>query len=161
MATSTPPRSHESVAQRSPGDVQEGDYLLYAEDNPSDVIFFVRSLKKVDPNLRLEHRENGMLAREYLMDCVENNWALPNLVILDIKMPGLSGLDLLEYIRSTPELTQLPVIILSASAEERDKQRAYLNHVNAYLVKPDRYQDLSALVESIVSFWVWYNHVPV
>ena len=84
---------------------------------------------------------------------------LPRLVILDIKMPGLTGLEVLEFIRSHPRLRLLPVLLFSSSSQERDIIRAYDHYVNAYLVKPGHYHLLRDLVDSINRFWIRYNKV--
>ena len=135
-------------------------YILYAEDNASDAAFFARCLRRVDPDLKLIHRENGMLARDFLESRIAENLPLPRVVILDIKMPGRSGLDVLEYIRSTDGLKHVPVLMLSASSEKRDLRRAVRQRASAYLTKPERYHNLKDLVEAIVHFWMQLNQAP-
>ncbi|PPK88004.1 two-component system response regulator [Neolewinella xylanilytica] len=136
-------------------------YLLYAEDNYADYIFFERAFRKFNPDYPLVHQSNGKLTRDYLLQRLEHNDRLPNLIVLDIKMPGLTGLDLLEFIRSRTRLRRLPVIILSASSEKKDIQRAYRHNVNAYLTKPERYGDLKDLVACLSTFWIKFNHIDV
>ncbi|NJB86641.1 two-component system response regulator [Lewinella marina] len=135
-------------------------YILYAEDNLTDATFFIRALSRCAPATSCTHLENGSLAQRFLEQCVAGGQQLPQLIVLDIKMPGLSGLDLLEYIRATPRLSRLPVVILSASAERRDLNRAYDHDINAYLTKPNRYRDLHELVKVMVTFWIDHNRVP-
>ena len=134
-------------------------YILYAEDNIIDSNFFKRAFQRETSGLELVHRENGQLIKNYLLRCVEEKLRLPTMVVLDIKMPGLSGLDVLHFIRSHPRLRRLPVILLSASEERRDLDRAYEDRVNAYLVKPNRYQQLRELVHTMITFWSRYNKV--
>ncbi len=134
--------------------------MLYAEDNVSDVLFFTRAFRQASPETPLVHCDSGPQVRKFLANCLRTGKSLPRLIVLDIKMPGLSGLDVLEYIRDDPRLTHLPVVMLSASAEERDLNRAYKNRTNAYLVKPDRYRILRQLVHSLTEFWVGYNRQP-
>ena len=140
---------------------KDNHYVLYAEDNPNDATFFTRAFRDKGDGFELVHRQNGILVRQYLRDCLTDHTPLPHLVLLDIKMPGLTGLDILEFIRSTPELAQLPVVILSASAEQRDLNHAYRNRVNAYLMKPDRYQHLKRLVGALCTYWLHFNRVAV
>ncbi len=134
-------------------------YLLYAEDNPTDYLFFRRAFSTFNDSLRVVHRADGSLLKNYLVEAVERNAPLPLLVVLDIKMPGMTGLEVLEFIREHPRLRLLPVVVLSASDQERDIIRAYDNEVNAYLVKPDRYHQLKDLVCSLDRFWIRHNQV--
>jgi CheY-like chemotaxis protein len=134
-------------------------YLVYAEDNPTDSLFFKRAFAAAHPDQCLVHHENGALAKSYLLDLAHRRNPLPSLVILDNKMPGLSGLDVLSFIRRHPRLRRLPVILLSASEEQRDLDRAYDQGVSAYLVKPNRYHQLKELIRSMATFWLKYNRV--
>ena len=136
-------------------------YILYAEDNYTDAHFLLRAFHRDYPKQQLVHLENGQLIKTYLVDTLAKGDLLPTLVVLDIKMPGLSGLEVLEFIREHPALHRLPVILLSASEETRDLDRAYRHHVNAYLIKPSRYRQLRELVKSIQVLWMRYNRVAV
>ena len=135
-------------------------YILYAEDNPSDAVFFRRAYEKNGGQLPLLHFSNGVSAEAFLHETAGQPDRLPRLLILDNKMPGLSGLDLLERVRGSEDLRHLPVILLSASYEPSDIQRAYDNRVNAYVVKPNRYRELKELTASITSFWGRFNQIP-
>ncbi|MGB3800371.1 MAG: response regulator [Lewinella sp.] len=135
-------------------------YLVYAEDNPVDYLFFERAFRNHFPDFPLSHCANGKLVRDFLVDRVESNDGLPKLIVLDIKMPGLSGLEVLEFIRNTPRLSRVPVIMLSASSEGRDIRTAYRHHVNAYVIKPERYGDLKKLIKHMGNFWITYNYNP-
>ncbi len=132
-------------------------YCLYGEDNSSDHIFFTRAFRNSNAGFPLVHRENGKLIKDFLLDRLKADDRLPNLVVLDIKMPGLSGLEVLEFIRCRTRLSRIPVVILSASAEDKDINKAYQNRVNAYLTKPERYSDLKQLVSTLATFWLDYN----
>ena len=136
-------------------------YILYAEDNPTDSHFLLRAFGQDHPEQQLVHLENGQLVKEYLLRTLADSTPLPTLIVLDIKMPGLSGLEVLEFIRHHDRLHRLPVILLSASEEERDLDRAYRNRVNAYLVKPGRYRQLRELIKTIQLLWIRYNQVAI
>ncbi|WP_116106129.1 response regulator [Lewinella sp. IMCC34191] len=156
-----------ATSQKGPGSTgKEGQvtytdpYVLCAEDNRVDYLFFERAFRQSQPDYPIVHCENGKLTRDFLLQRIRRNDTLPILIVLDIKMPGLSGLEVLEYIRSKPRLTQIPVVMLSASSEERDIQSAYRHCANAYLTKPERYGDLKRLVSTMADFWISYNHRP-
>ena len=136
-------------------------YILYAEDNPTDSHLLLRAFGREHPEQELVHLENGQLVKEYLLNLLAEQAPLPSLTVLDIKMPGMSGLDVLEFIRRHDRLQRLPVILLSASEEDRDLDRAYRNRVNAYLVKPGRYRQLRELIGTIQQLWIRYNRVVV
>ena len=108
----------------------------------------------------LHHVANGKLARDFLLRQIEHERPLPRALVLDIKMPGLTGLELLKYIREKDALHNLPVIILSASEERRDMEEAYAQRTNAYLVKPGRYSELRQMVHTIAEFWLHFNRIP-
>ncbi|CAH0998998.1 Response regulator rcp1 [Neolewinella maritima] len=136
-------------------------YILYAEDNYIDARFLLRIFYKQYPEQHIVHLENGQLVKDFLLRALEEGTPLPHLVLLDIKMPGLSGLDVLEFIRSERLLRKIPVVILSASGEQRDLTRAYHSRTNAYLIKPEGYRGLKHVVLSIYSFWSQHNRIVV
>lgn len=114
--------------------------ILLAEDDPNDVFFMQRALAKAGVNLPLQVVKDGQEALDYLAgsgkynDRIES--PLPSLILLDLKMPFVSGFDVLAWIRSQPSLKDLPVIVLTSSAEERDRQRATELGAMAYFIKP-------------------------
>ena len=134
-------------------------YILYAEDNPIDSHFLLRAFARDHPEQQVLHLENGQLVKEYLLRVLAEGAPHPTLLVLDIKMPGMSGLEVLEFIRHHDRLCRLPVILLSASEEPRDLDRAYRSRVNAYLVKPGRYCQLRELVTTIQLLWIRHNRV--
>ncbi len=136
-------------------------YILYAEDNSSDAAFFQRAFRQAGGELPIVHFENGTGTLEFLENAVRHRKLLPRLLILDIKMPGMSGLELLMLIRQREEFSNLPVIILSASYEAKDVKLAYRHRVNAYIVKPNQYKELKSLTASIATFWGKYNKIPL
>lgn len=139
-------------------------HILYAEDNPDDVLLIQRALRKLAPSTTISSVEDGVLAIEYLKG--EGDFAdrarfpMPTLALLDIKMPRYSGLEVLEWIRGQANLTGLPVIIFTSSRNLVDVRRAYELGVNAYLVKAVDYTDLQETLKSLVSFWIDKNVLP-
>ncbi len=85
---------------------------------------------------------------------------LPDLILLDVKLPKIDGFQILEHIRQHPDLKLVPVIILSSSAEERDICRAYELGANSYLVKPVDFDEFLVMVAEVERYWLRFNHKP-
>ena len=131
--------------------------VLYVEDEESDVIFMRNAWKKMGLLNPLHVVTDGEKAVQYLS--VEKKYAnrdthpMPCLVLLDLKLPKVSGLEVLEWIRQQPAIHQLPVVILSSSNKPEDVSAAYALRVNAYLVKPSQTDGLLKMVASLRDFW--------
>ena len=132
--------------------------ILLAEDDPTDADFFQRALNRLDTPPDLVWCRTGSQAFTDLVECTTKQ-QLPRVAVVDIKMPGMSGLELLEKIKSNDEIKHLPVIIMSSSDEPSDIARAYDNGANGYLVKPNKFRDLRELVTSIDYFWIKTNRL--
>ena len=132
--------------------------ILLAEDDSTDAEFFRRALGRLEAPPELVWFKNGQEVLEGLTNESESA-ALPRLAILDIKMPGMSGLEVLEKLKLNPRTRDLPIIIMSSSDEPQDIAKAYEYGANGYLVKPNRFQELRELVGSIDSFWIKTNRL--
>ncbi|MGB3798173.1 MAG: response regulator [Lewinella sp.] len=132
--------------------------ILLAEDDSTDAEFFQRALQRLDSPPELLWCKNGLEALEGLTSA-SSTGPLPRLAILDIKMPGMSGLELLEKLKQSERTKNLPIIMMSSSDEPQDIARAYDCGANGYMVKPNRFQDLRELVGSINSFWIKANRL--
>jgi CheY-like chemotaxis protein len=135
--------------------------ILLVEDNADDVYFMERALKGVDIRHPLHVATSGFEAIEYLSG--EGRFAdrlafpLPALVLLDLKLPGKGGHEVLEWIRRRPELRPIVVIVMTTSRERSDVQRAYELGANAYLVKPTGAPALLEQVKTLKTFWLDQN----
>jgi len=131
--------------------------LLLVEDNPDDAYFIVRAIHKVCREVSVAQVRDGEAARQYLAGEGEfgdrGRYPLTNLVLLDIKLPRLSGLDLLEWIRSAPDHEALPAMILSSSDEPRDIARAQRLGILGYHRKPVDPSDLERVAAVVCSSW--------
>ncbi len=131
---------------------------MLAEDDSTDASFFRRALERLDSPPELRWCKNGAEAyRDLATGCRAGS--LPRLAILDIKMPGMNGLELLEKIKTEKDTCDVPVIIMSSSDEPQDIARAYDAGANGYLVKPNRFTELRELVSSIDYFWIKTNRL--
>ncbi len=130
--------------------------ILLIEDNPADARLVQEALADGDVQARLRWLASGEEALNYLRHNGEyaNTRTSPDLVLLDLNLPGLNGHEVLAAIKSDPALLRLPVVVLTSSANPTDVQAAYGLHANAYLIKPLDYSDFLALVAQIRSYWL-------
>jgi CheY-like chemotaxis protein len=132
--------------------------ILLAEDNPDDVFFMQRAAKACGIVEPLRVAPDGQAAIDYLEGTGEysnrDKYPLPFLILLDLKMPHRSGLEVLEWIRQQPQLQTMLVLILTTSREESDVQRAYRLGVNSFLVKPPNAAQLTELMRLVKAYWL-------
>jgi CheY-like chemotaxis protein len=138
--------------------------LVVVEDDDNDVVLLQRAFRKSNLLNPLVFLRDGEMARDYLAGRGEYAdraaHPLPVLMLLDLKLPRLSGLELLEWMREQPALRGLPVVILTSSRESRDLERAYALGANSYLVKPVAFEALLELVRAIGLYWLMLNEAP-
>jgi len=126
--------------------------IFYVEDD-IDYAFFMRSaVQEVKDTLNLTIMDDGAEALQKLRDFAESK-TRPKLILLDLNLPGLSGLDLLKFIREIPYLKTIPVILFSTSDNPDDVKASIEFGANAYLTKPDGYENLLKCVHSVHDFW--------
>lgn len=128
-------------------------YVLLVDDNRLDMELTLNAFAEVWPaDVRVA--EGGQAALDLLFDPLAE---LPRLILLDLNMPGIDGFAVLAQLGASPDLRVVPVAILSTSAEERDRARAYGLGANSYLVKPATYDELLAMVRSLANYWLELN----
>lgn len=143
--------------------MKELDTILLAEDNPQDVELTLEALKEYNLVNRVVVVHDGVEVMEYLnyegqfKDREKGN---PVVLLLDIKMPRMSGIEVLEAIRSNPSYKLLPIVMLTSSRQEPDLQKCYALGVNAYVVKPVNFKDFLEAVKYIGVFWAILNELP-
>jgi two-component system, response regulator len=138
--------------------------ILLVEDNPNDLRLTQRALAKVRLGGRIEVVRDGEEALNYLFGeglFVGRNVAdTPKLVLLDLKLPKIDGIDVLRRIRADPRTRCIPVVVLSSSKEQRDVVEAYRLGVNSYIVKPVDYESFSSAVQELGMYWLLLNRSP-
>ncbi|PZD75395.1 Response regulator rcp1 [Acaryochloris thomasi RCC1774] len=139
--------------------------VLLVEDDANDVLLLRRALAKAQlGSVDLKTVSDGDAAIAYLSQQAPYNdqdkHPLPTLLLLDIKLPCRSGLEVLEWIRQQPQLKRLLVIILTGSKEQPDLEKAYDLGVNSYLVKPGIFADLVDLMKTLHNYWLSLNEHP-
>jgi len=132
--------------------------IVLVEDNPSDVELTLHALKKHALANRVKVLNDGEEAISYLFsECVPGGTACPHLVLLDLKLPKVDGLEVLQRIRSNEHTKLIPVVVLTSSAEDRDRVESYKLGVNSYIVKPVEFDDFAKVVSVIGFYWVLVN----
>jgi len=137
--------------------------ILLAEDSPADAEMAIDALKEARLANPIVHVEDGVEAMDYLLRrgaFANREEGLPAVLLLDIKMPRMVGLEVLRQIRSAEELKRLPVVILSSSREESDLARSWDLGVNAYVVKPVDVDQFFGAVQTLGKFWALINQAP-
>jgi CheY-like chemotaxis protein len=129
--------------------------ILLVDDDPHDVKLTLRALDQQHLANRVHVVQDGEEALEYLRDM-----ARPRLVLLDLKLPKVSGLEVLAKVREDPKLKTLPVVILTSSREEPDVARAYDLGANSYIVKPVDFEQFLRAVSDVGMYWLLINQSP-
>jgi CheY-like chemotaxis protein len=135
--------------------------LLYVEDNLDHAELVLRTLGRHHPRDSIHHLEDGEAALDYLRRCETGSVPRPVLILLDLRLPKVDGLEVLRTVKSTPELATIPVVVLSTSSSEADMSSAYEHHVNSYVVKPDTYPQLDQLMRHLGAYWMEWNQVAI
>ncbi|TAA21351.1 response regulator [Pseudoxanthomonas winnipegensis] len=137
--------------------------ILLAEDSIADAEMAIDALREANLANPIVHVEDGVEALDYLLRRgahAERPEGLPAVLLLDIKMPRMDGLEVLRAIRSDETLKALPVVILSSSREESDLVRSWDLGANAYVVKPVDIDQFFTAVKALGAFWAVFNEAP-
>jgi two-component system response regulator len=139
--------------------------ILLIEDNLNDAELTIRALRKSNIANKLIHLKDGAMALEFLFGTGEyegrniNNQ--PKVILLDLKMPKVDGIEVLKEIKSHDETKAIPVVVLTSSKENPDVEQAYALGANSYIVKPVDFENFRIAVSEIGMYWLLYNHPPV
>lgn len=138
--------------------------IMLVEDNEMDVVLTLDAFQEARLRNPVHVARTGERALDYLLGLGEyqdrNQYPLPDLILLDLKLPGISGMDVLREIKGRPPLKQIPVIILSSSDEKADRALGYDLGVNSYLVKPVSFEGFLTVVGKIKEYWLTLNLGP-
>jgi two-component system, chemotaxis family, response regulator Rcp1 len=135
--------------------------ILVVEDSAGDVELIRTGFKQSTVAHNLYVAPDGFAAMDFLLKAGEfKNTPKPDLVILDINLPGMNGHEVLAKIRSNEEIKKTPVIILSSSSSKTDVEQSYKMNVNSYVTKPMELQDFLVAIKSIESFWLSIAELP-
>lgn len=137
--------------------------ILLVEDNLSDIELTLEALSEQNLANRVVVVNDGVEALEYLLceGAFQNRKPEnPAVILLDIKMPRMDGIEVLKAIKTNPRLKSIPVVMLTSSREEPDLKKCYELGVNAYVVKPVNFKDFFEAAKNIGIFWAVINEIP-
>jgi CheY-like chemotaxis protein len=144
--------------------MSESQTILIVEDNPTDAMLIRRAFAKLNIANPVQVVADGDRAVDYLSGrdgyADRTQFPLPALILLDLKLPRRSGLEVLEWLRSQDGLRRLPVVMLTSSRQSQDVNRAYDLGANSYLVKPVEFDSLQEMLGTINTYWIDWNEQP-
>ncbi|MFN3554886.1 MAG: response regulator [Bacteroidales bacterium] len=138
--------------------------ILLVEDNPYDAELTLRALKKYNLANHIVHLSDGEQALDFLFHKGEfashARLDKPRVILLDIKLPRVSGIEVLRIIKQDPELKKIPVVMLTSSREQADIVESYNLGVNSYIVKPVEFDKFMEAIKEIGLYWLLLNQPP-
>lgn len=138
--------------------------ILLVEDNPTDAELTIRALKKKNLTNKLVWVKDGAEALDFLFATGEyaerNTEDLPKLVLLDLRMPKVDGLEVLQKIKSDERTKKIPVVVLTSSKEDEDIVKSYKLGVNSYVSKPVEFDEFTKAVSTLGLYWILLNKPP-
>jgi two-component system response regulator len=138
--------------------------ILLVEDSPQDLELALRALRKANLTNHIEIARDGVEAMEFIF-CegpyvgrkIEDG---PKVILLDLKLPKIDGLEVLQRIKSDPRTQHIPVVVLTSSKEQSDVVESYRLGVNSYIVKPVNFEQFAEAVQQLGMYWLLLNHPP-
>lgn len=138
--------------------------ILLIEDNEAHIKLILRALTSDGSDNSVNIVKDGEEALDYLLrrkryaDPI--NSPRPDLILLDLKLPKIGGIDVLIRIKTDPTLSMIPVVVLTSSSDERDLRKAYANYANSFLSKPVDYDEFHEMVKELEFYWTIWNRQP-
>ena len=137
--------------------------ILLVEDNPYDVELMLRALKQNHIANHIHTVRDGAEAVDFIF-CTgayaDRDFSIPKLILLDLKMPKVDGVEVLQRIKADPRTQRIPVVALTTSNAERDVQECYRLGINSYIVKPLDFKQFSEAIRQVGLYWLILNRLP-
>lgn len=140
-------------------------FILFVEDNSADAELAIRALRRSRISNHIELLQDGAEAIDFIF--CQGKYThrqiteQPKVILLDLKLPKVSGLEVLRQLKSDPRTQMIPVVILTSSAEDRDVIESYKLGVNSYIVKPVDFEQFNKSVEQLGFYWLLINRSPI
>ncbi len=138
--------------------------ILLVEDNRMDIELTLDAFREARLMNKIQVATNGQKALDYVFGrgpyADREAYPMPNLILLDLKLPGIDGFEVLRQIKTTPILKRIPVVILTSSKEEGDRALSYDIGANSYLVKPVSFEGFLGVIRQIEGYWLSLNVAP-
>lgn len=135
--------------------------IILVEDNPDDAALTIRAFKTRNLFNRMVHLKNGQEAIDYIFNGAEFDGRKfdhhPKVILLDLKMPKINGMEVLEKLKSNQSTKTIPVVVLTSSAEDPDIKKCYELGANSYIVKPVEFENFSKTVVDLGMYWLVTN----
>ena len=140
----------------------EDTKILLVEDNPDDVELTLLAFKEYNLSNQIVVARDGQEALDILFPSEEKSKKskLPDIILLDLKLPKVSGLEVLKEIKTHPETRIIPVIVLTTSNEDRDMRDSYRLGVNSYIRKPVKFDKFVEVIKQLGLYWILLNQIP-
>ena len=139
--------------------------ILLVEDNPADAELTMRALRRSRITNRIELLQDGAEALDFLFcrgdyahRSITNH---PQVILLDLKLPKVSGLEVLRQLKADPRTHMIPIVVLTSSAEDSDVIESYELGVNSYIVKPVDFEQFNQAVQQLGFYWILFNRSPI
>src|SRR3569832_2196910 len=135
--------------------------ILLVEDNPNDAELAIRALKKQHLGNNLIHVEDGAEALDFIYGMGKyssrNTNNIPKVILLDLKLPKVGGIEVLQKVKADPRTKAIPIVVLTSSAEDPDIKKCYELGANSYIVKPVQFDNFAKTIANIGLYWVVVN----
>ena len=137
--------------------------VMLVEDNVDHAELVIRTMEEHRIANTVRHFLDGQSALDYLFrrgEFSDTETQLPHVILLDLRLPRVDGIDVLKAVKEDPDLKNIPVVVLTTSEAEKDVAKAYYNHANSYLVKPVGFEDFKKLMDDLGFYWLGWNVNP-
>ncbi|WP_414513948.1 response regulator [Nostoc sp. PCC 9305] len=139
--------------------------IVLVEDNPTDAELTIRALRRGRIGNNIQLLQDGAEALDFIFCRGEyahrSMTNQPKVILLDLKLPRISGLEVLRQLKSDPRTQMIPVVVLTSSAEDQDMIESYQLGVNSYIVKPVDFEQFNQAVQQLGFYWILFNQLPV